>query len=68
MRDWASHTPYSDPGRHRQLLRELPDQVEAICVAARNVIDRSAARTDASLQTAAEAWQRYRAGDLDADR
>lgn len=45
MRDWASHTPYSDPGRHRQLLRELPDQVEAICVAARNVIDRSAART-----------------------
>lgn len=38
MRDWTSHTPYSDPGRHRELLREPPDRMELICTAARNVI------------------------------
>lgn len=38
MRDWVSHSPYSDPGRHRRLLRELPGQIEVICAAARNVI------------------------------
>ncbi len=38
MLDWSSHTPYSDPGKHRGLLRQLPDNVDAICAAARNVI------------------------------
>ena len=38
MRDWSIHTPYSEPGRHRLLLQQLPDQVDAISAAARNVI------------------------------
>jgi hypothetical protein len=38
MLDWSSHTSYSDPDKHRDLLRQLPDNVDAICAAARNVI------------------------------
>jgi hypothetical protein len=38
MLDWSSHTPHSDPGKHRDLVRQLPDNVDAICAAARNVI------------------------------
>jgi hypothetical protein len=32
------HTPYSEPGRHRLLLQQLPDQVDGMSAAARNVI------------------------------
>jgi hypothetical protein len=38
MRDWPIHTPHSEPGQHRLLLQQLPDQVDAIAAAARNVI------------------------------
>jgi hypothetical protein len=38
MRDWSMHTPTPEPGQHRLLLQRLPDQVDAISAAARNVI------------------------------
>ncbi len=36
--DPKQHTAYSDPGPYAELLRELPDDVETLCAAARNVI------------------------------
>ncbi|CCH80278.1 conserved hypothetical protein [Nostocoides japonicum T1-X7] len=36
--DPASHTAYSDPGPWAGRLRELPDDVESLCAASRNVI------------------------------
>jgi len=35
---WISHSAYSDPGRHRLLLGDLPVDLPAVCAAARNVI------------------------------
>lgn len=35
---WRRHSPYSDPGRYSALLAELPDDVESLSAAARNVI------------------------------
>ncbi len=35
---WISHTPYSNPGPHRALLRQLPRNLTSICQVARNVI------------------------------
>lgn len=35
---YARQSRYSDPGRHRQLLRDLPGDLEALCTAARNTI------------------------------
>jgi hypothetical protein len=37
-RQYAQHSPYSSPGRFAALIRALPDQVEALCAASRNVI------------------------------
>lgn len=36
--DWKAHTPFSDPGQHAHLLRDLPNDVETLSRAARNVI------------------------------
>jgi hypothetical protein len=35
---WVRHSPYSDPGRHRQLLADLDADASAVSAAARNVI------------------------------
>jgi hypothetical protein len=35
---WVRHSAYSDPGRHRALLEDLPADVSSVCGAARNVI------------------------------
>jgi hypothetical protein len=35
---WVEHSPYSDPGRHRALLRDLDTDATSVCAAARNVI------------------------------
>jgi hypothetical protein len=35
---WATHSPYSDPGRHRPLLAALDAHPSTVCAAARNVI------------------------------
>lgn len=38
LESWVRHSAYSDPGRHRALLRRLPPDVPTVCAAARNVI------------------------------
>lgn len=38
MHEWSAHTPYSNPGKHRALVEQLPDDVDQVCAAARNVI------------------------------
>ncbi len=38
MTDHASHTPYSDPGRHRDLVRAVPTDPEGLSAVARNLI------------------------------
>ena len=35
---WRRQSPYSDPGRHADRLRPLPDDVDALCAASRNTI------------------------------
>lgn len=38
MIDWSSHTPYSDPGRHRDLVADLPADPTGLSAVARNLI------------------------------
>jgi hypothetical protein len=37
-RNYAAHTPYSDPGSYADLLQALPTDLEALCATSRNVI------------------------------
>jgi hypothetical protein len=39
MRDWSVHTPYSEPGGHRLLLQQHPDQVDGMSAAAMSTAD-----------------------------
>lgn len=49
---FARHSAYSDPGRHADRLAALPDDLDSVCAAARNVIAHY--RADLTVLTAAQ--------------
>lgn len=69
MQSWSSHSAYSDPGRHRALLRGLPGELPALCAAARNVIGHYRAElVDLSRTRRDEVNSRWLAAILDTDQ
>lgn len=69
LEHWRRQSPYSDPGRHAARLADLPDDVESLCAAARNVIAHYRAELpDLPVERHAEIDSRWLERILDLDQ
>lgn len=66
---WARQSPYSDPGRHADRVRALPDDLDALCAASRNTIAHYRAELpDLPVERHGEIDSRWLERILDLDR